>query len=87
VPTALAYPLYFAGAAVVRAATASVVMLIEPVNAALLAVTVLDERLTAATVVGTLVLLTAVAGLAVAETRLPASGPAPTTATAAAVTA
>jgi DME family drug/metabolite transporter len=71
VPTALAYPLYFAGAAVVRAATASVVMLIEPVNAALIAVTVLDERLTTATVVGTLVLLTAVAGLAVAETRLP----------------
>jgi DME family drug/metabolite transporter len=72
VPTALAYPLYFAGAAVVRAATAAVVMLIEPVNAAVLAVTVLDERLTAATVVGTLLLLTAVAGLAVAETRLPA---------------
>jgi DME family drug/metabolite transporter len=33
-PTALAYPLYFAGAAVVRAATASVIMLIEPVSAA-----------------------------------------------------
>ena len=72
VPTALAYPLYFAGVAVVRAATASVVMLIEPVNAALLAVTLLDERLTAATVVGTLLLLTAVAGLATAETRRPA---------------
>jgi DME family drug/metabolite transporter len=69
VPTALAYPLYFAGAAVVRAATASVVMLIEPVNAALIAVTVLDERVTAATVVGTLVLLTAVAALATAERR------------------
>jgi DME family drug/metabolite transporter len=72
VPTALAYPLYFAGAAVVRAATASVVMLIEPVNAALLAVTLLDERLTAPTVLGTLLLLTAVAGLATAETRRPA---------------
>lgn len=69
VPTALAYPLYFAGAAVVRAATASVVMLIEPVNAALIAVTVLDERVTTATVVGTLVLLTAVAALATAERR------------------
>ena len=69
VPTALAYPLYFAGAAVVRAATASVVMLIEPVNAALIAVTVLGERITAATVVGTLVLLAAVAALAATETR------------------
>jgi DME family drug/metabolite transporter len=88
VPTALAYPLYFAGAAVVRAATASVVMLIEPVNAALLAVTVLDERLTAATVVGTLVLLTAVAALAVAETRLPTpAAPAVPAAAAPAVTA
>jgi drug/metabolite transporter, DME family len=69
VPTALAYPLYFAGAAVVRAATATVVMLIEPVNAAVIAVTLLDERLTTATVLGTLVLLAAVAGLVTAETR------------------
>lgn len=69
VPTALAYPLYFAGAAVVRAATVSVIMLLEPVSAALIAVTLLDERLTTATVVGTLLLLAAVAGLAVAETR------------------
>lgn len=76
VPTALAYPLYFAGAAVVRAATATVVMLIEPVNAAVIAVTLLDERLTAATVLGTLVLLAAVAGLATAEARTtPAATP------------
>ncbi|MDN3296497.1 EamA family transporter [Streptomyces ficellus] len=72
VPTALAYALYFAGAAVVRAATVSVIMLLEPVSAALIAVTVLDERLTTATVAGTLLLLTAVAGLAVAEARLAA---------------
>jgi drug/metabolite transporter, DME family len=70
VPTALAYALYFAGAAVVRAATVSVIMLLEPVSAAVIAVTVLDERLTAATVVGTALLLAAVAGLAVAETRV-----------------
>jgi drug/metabolite transporter, DME family len=70
VPTALAYPLYFAGAAVVRAATASVIMLIEPVSAALIAVTLLGERLTAATIAGTLLLLVAVAWLAVAESRL-----------------
>ncbi|MGW1495274.1 DMT family transporter [Streptomyces sp. NPDC002402] len=70
VPTALAYALYFAGAAVVRAATVSVIMLLEPVSAAVIAVTVLDERLTGATVAGTSLLLAAVAGLAVAETRV-----------------
>ncbi|MGY1502373.1 DMT family transporter [Streptomyces sp. QTS52] len=69
VPTALAYGLYFAGAAVVRSATVSVIMLLEPVSAAALAVTLLGERLTAATVAGTLLMLGAVAGLAVAETR------------------
>ncbi|WP_262009337.1 DMT family transporter [Streptomyces sp. FIT100] len=69
VPTALAYALYFAGAAVVRSATVSVIMLLEPVSAAVLAVTALDERLTAATVAGTLVLLVAVVGLAWQEAR------------------
>jgi drug/metabolite transporter, DME family len=70
VTTAMAYPLYFTGVAMVRAATASVVMLTEPVSAAVLAVTLLGERLTAATIVGTLVLLSAIVGLAVAESRL-----------------
>ncbi|MFD4031225.1 DMT family transporter [Streptomyces sp. NPDC058637] len=69
VPTALAYALYFAGAAAVRSATVSVIMLLEPVSAAVIAVTVLGERLTAATVSGTLLLLAAVAGLAYTETR------------------
>ncbi|HZE37399.1 MAG TPA: EamA family transporter [Stackebrandtia sp.] len=73
VPTALAYPLYFTGTAVVRAATATVVMLIEPVSAAVLAVTLLGEALSVATVAGTAVLLTAVIGLAIAESRLPAN--------------
>lgn len=72
VPTALAYALYFAGAAVVRSATVSVIMLLEPVSAAVIAVGLLDERLTAATVVGTLLLLAAVVGLATAEARLAA---------------
>ncbi|MBQ0987959.1 EamA family transporter [Streptomyces sp. F63] len=78
VPTALAYVLYFAGAAVVRAATTSVVMLIEPVAAAVLAVALLGERLTGAMLLGTGLLLTAVSGLAVAETRAaaPVLGPA-----------
>ena len=69
VTTAWAYPLYFAGAAVVRAATTATVMLIEPVSAALLAVTLLGERLTLATTTGTLVLLSAVAALAAVESR------------------
>ncbi|WP_405875036.1 MULTISPECIES: DMT family transporter [unclassified Streptomyces] len=69
VPTALAYGLYFAGAAVVRSATVSVIMLLEPVGAAILAVVVLGERLTEATLLGTLLMLGSVAGLALAEAR------------------
>ncbi|GGT91973.1 DMT family transporter [Streptomyces violascens] len=69
VPTALAYALYFAGAAVVRAATVSVIMLLEPVSAAVIAVSVLGEHITAATAAGTTLLLLAVIGLAAAETR------------------
>ncbi|MFJ5521320.1 DMT family transporter [Streptomyces griseoluteus] len=69
VTTALAYPLYFAGVAVVRAATASVMMLLEPVSAAVLAVLFLDEQLTTATVAGTVILLGAIAALALAESR------------------
>lgn len=72
VPTALAYPLYFAAAAVVRAATTAALMLIEPVSAAVLAVVLLDEHLTPATILGTVLLLAAVAALALAELRLPA---------------
>ncbi|MFE4540163.1 DMT family transporter [Streptomyces scopuliridis] len=72
VPTALAYALYFAGAAVVRAATVSVIMLLEPVSAAVIAVVLLGERLTAATLLGTVLLLAAVTGLALAEARLAA---------------
>ncbi|WP_328556789.1 DMT family transporter [Streptomyces sp. NBC_00358] len=69
VPTALAYALFFAGAAVVRSATVSVIMLLEPVGAAALAVGLLGERLTLPTLVGTLLMLGSVAGLAVAEAR------------------
>lgn len=69
VPTALAYALYFAGAAVVRSATVSVIMLLEPVGAAVLAVALLGERLTPATLAGTLLMLGSVTGLALAEAR------------------
>ncbi|MFF1556791.1 DMT family transporter [Streptomyces sp. NPDC058279] len=75
VPTALAYALYFTGAAAVRAATVSVIMLIEPVSAAVIAVLLLGERLTGAVVLGTVLLLTAVGALIVAESRRPAGGP------------
>jgi drug/metabolite transporter, DME family len=50
-------------------------MLLEPVSAAVLAVGLLGERLTATTLTGTLLMLASVAGLALAETR--AAGPAP----------
>ncbi|WP_405878278.1 DMT family transporter [Streptomyces sp. NBC_01136] len=69
VPTALAYALFFAGAAVVRSATVSVIMLLEPVSAAALAVGLLGERVTAATLAGTSLMLGSVAGLALAEAR------------------
>ncbi|GAA0327303.1 EamA family transporter [Streptomyces polychromogenes] len=75
VPTALAYALYFTGAAAVRAATVSVIMLIEPVSAAVIAVVVLGERLTGAVVLGTVLLLSAVGALILAEARRPADGP------------
>ncbi|MFF3561305.1 DMT family transporter [Streptomyces sp. NPDC002574] len=71
VPTALAYGLYFAGAAVVRSATVSVIALIEPVSAAVVAFAVLGERPTPATVLGTAILLGAVAVLGAAEARKP----------------
>ncbi|WP_354643173.1 DMT family transporter [Kitasatospora camelliae] len=74
VPTALAYGLYFAGAAVVRATTASVIALIEPVSATVIAVLLLGERLTPATLAGTTVLLASVTGLALAEARLARTG-------------
>ncbi|MFD3872427.1 DMT family transporter [Streptomyces sp. NPDC058623] len=77
VPTALAYALYFTGAASVRAATVSVIMLIEPVSAAAIAVGLLGERLTGAVVLGTVLLLAAVGALIGAEargTRVPVGG-------------
>jgi DME family drug/metabolite transporter len=69
VPTALAYPLYFAGAATVRAATASVIMLIEPVSAAALGVAMFGEPLTVATLAGGALLLSAATSLALADLR------------------
>ncbi|MFC0531144.1 DMT family transporter [Phytohabitans kaempferiae] len=75
VPSALAYGLFFAGLARVRAATASVVALLEPVVAAGIAVTLLGERLSGAAVAGTAVLLGAVAALVATERAAPATVP------------
>lgn len=68
-PTALAYSLFFAGLATVRATTASVIALVEPVTAAVIAVLLLDEGLTALAVVGSVVLLGAVVALTLGERR------------------
>ncbi|MGW6021389.1 DMT family transporter [Streptomyces sp. NPDC055099] len=68
IPTAVAYALYFAGAAVIRSATVSVITLLEPLSAAVIAVVLLGEELTVSTVLGTLLMLAAVTGLAGAET-------------------
>jgi DME family drug/metabolite transporter len=69
VPTALAYGLFFAGLARIRAATASIVALVEPVTGAAIGVLWLGERLTGPVAIGSLVLLTAVATLSFAERR------------------
>ena len=68
-PTALAYSLFFAGLATIRATTASVIALIEPVTAAVIAVLLLNERLTVTATVGSVVLLGAVVALTFGERR------------------
>ncbi|NYV73748.1 DMT family transporter [Streptomyces sp. UH6] len=67
VPTALAYTLFFAGLGAVKATTASVVALVEPLTAAVIGVLVLGERLNAVVLTGTALLLSAVVFLAAAE--------------------
>lgn len=69
VPTALAYPLFFAGLATVPATIASVVVLLEPVTAAVIAVALLGEHLTTSALVGTVMLLAAVAGISSTSRR------------------
>jgi drug/metabolite transporter, DME family len=69
VPTALAYALFFAGLAVVRATTASVVALVEPVTAAGLGVGLFGERLTVPALLGGTLLMGTVLLLVRAERR------------------
>ncbi|MFJ6135300.1 EamA family transporter [Kitasatospora sp. NPDC092286] len=64
VPTLLAYRWYFAGLTVVPGATASVLVLLEPATAALIATALFDEEVTPALLAGSALLLTAVAALA-----------------------
>ncbi|WP_327378982.1 EamA family transporter (plasmid) [Streptomyces sp. NBC_01216] len=66
-PTALAYTLFFAGLGALRATTASVVALIEPLTAAVIGVLLFGERLNAIVLTGTATLLFAVLFLAVDE--------------------
>ncbi|MEU5566629.1 DMT family transporter [Micromonospora musae] len=69
VPTAVAYSLFFVGLASVRATTASVIALIEPVTAASIAVLLLNERLTVTATIGSVMLLAAVVALIFSERR------------------
>ncbi|MEV6376429.1 DMT family transporter [Micromonospora musae] len=68
-PTAVAYSLFFVGLASVRATTASVIALIEPVTAAVIAVLLLNERLTVTATIGSVMLLAAVVALILSERR------------------
>jgi drug/metabolite transporter, DME family len=63
VPSALAYGLFFTGVRTVPGAVASIVTLLEPLTATVLATAFLGERLAPAAVAGGLLLLAAVAGL------------------------
>jgi DME family drug/metabolite transporter len=64
VPTLLAYRWFFAGLATVPATTASIIVLLEPVVATLIAVAVLGERLTVAATAGAVLLIGTVVLLA-----------------------
>jgi DME family drug/metabolite transporter len=67
VPTALAYGLFNVGLSSVRATTASVVALMEPVTATVIAVVFLGERMTVRATAGTIAVMAAVVLLAFAE--------------------
>jgi DME family drug/metabolite transporter len=73
VPSALAYRLFFTGVRVVPGAVVSIVTLLEPLTATLLATAFLGERLAPGAVAGGLLLLAAVAGLYLRELRRPSA--------------
>ncbi|TCO51437.1 DME family drug/metabolite transporter [Kribbella antiqua] len=67
VPTALAYTLFYAGLRAVRASTAAVIALIEPLLAAAIGVLAFHEHLTPLNLTGAAVLLAAVVAQAMRE--------------------
>lgn len=67
VTTAVAYGLFYLGLRTVASETAGVLTLLEPLAAALLAAVVLHERLSAAGLVGAVLMLAAIAGLYLRE--------------------
>lgn len=69
IPTAVAYLLFNIGLSAIRATTASVIVLVEPVTAAIIAVLFLDEQLTILAVFGMIVLMSSVLILAFAEQK------------------
>ncbi|WP_222649176.1 MULTISPECIES: DMT family transporter [unclassified Rhodococcus (in: high G+C Gram-positive bacteria)] len=74
VPTAVAYSAYFRGLRTAAASTAAVVALLEPLTGTVLAVILLDERLTAVGAVGAVLLLVSVVDAGVTHARTNAGG-------------
>ncbi|GID14648.1 membrane protein [Actinocatenispora rupis] len=77
IPTAVAYPLYYAGLRRTSATTAAILTLLEPLTGLALSVAVLGERLGPTTVAGTCLLSVALVLAASSSSR--AGTPAPTT--------
>ncbi|WP_229843530.1 DMT family transporter [Streptomyces chryseus] len=69
IPTALAYTLFFAALSVVKATTASVIALVEPLTAAVIGVVLLGDRLNPVVVTGMTLLMCAVLCLSGAESQ------------------
>jgi drug/metabolite transporter, DME family len=69
VPTAMAYILFNTGLSSVRATTASVIVLVEPLTATMIAVLFLGEQLTQLALLGMTILMLSVVVLALAERR------------------
>lgn len=77
-PSALAYALFFLGLTSVKANTAAVIALVEPLAAAVIGVALLHERLSPTAIAGGLLLLGAVVVLAVGSKPAEVSLPPPT---------
>lgn len=77
IPTALAYTLFFTGLGAIRATTASVVALVEPLTAAVIGVAALGERLNPVIIIGTALLMCSVFSLAFAENAKDQGGTVP----------